>query len=63
MLVFVNRNLPQLAVPLSTLSSHRLITDYICAKITNKQVQVRTLAVSDVSEMNRKLIDFLLGFS
>ena len=43
------RNLPQLAIPLSTLSSQRLISDYICDKILNKNIQLRLLSVSDVS--------------
>ncbi len=49
----MNRNLPQSAVPLSTLSSINLISNHIC-KLTNKQIQLRLLAVNDVSWYKRK---------
>jgi len=41
-------NLPQSAVPLSTLSSLNLISDYIC-KLTNEQIQLRLFAVNDLT--------------
>ncbi len=62
-LIFFTRNLPQSAVPLSKLSSLKLISDYIC-KLKNEQIQLQLFAVNDVSKKkNIHWISCLLSLS
>jgi hypothetical protein len=47
-LLWSNSNLPQLAVPLSTLSPINVISNYIC-KLPSEQIQVRLFAVNELT--------------